>query len=576
MTTVPCRVRSSDGVTLAVAESGSPDAPTVVAIHGYPDNRHVWDGVVDQLADRFHVVTYDVRGCGDSDKPGARGAYRMTLLTDDLLAVLDAVSPREPVHLLAHDWGSIQAWPALSDPRFAGRIASYTSISGPSLDHAGAWLRAAHRHPVASLRQLAHSGYIGLFQLPGLPETIVRSGALDRAIALSARSTHSRLAARPASVRTDADRVNGLSLYRANMLPRLASPKPVRVDVPVQVIVADKDAFVTPALAAQAPAPWVDDLTVRTVSGGHWVVSERPDVIARLTAEFAERGAAAQIRARAGRFGGKLVVITGGARGIGRATALRFAHEGANVVVADIDDVAAKQVIDELHGLGVDAWSEHLDVSDAAQWEAFTATVRKQHGVPDVVVNNAGIGMGGAFLGTSADDWDKILGVNVWSVIHGCRLFAAQQVERGQGGHIVNIASAAAFAPSLVYPAYATTKAAVLMLTECLTPELAPEGIGVTAVCPGFINTDISRSTIHVGVDEQTARQRTEHQVASYQRRGYGPEKVAEQIVAAVAAGRPLAVITPEAKLFRALDRFAPRLQRRIAALDLNKIGRPR
>ncbi len=574
MTTSPQRVTSTDGVTLAVYESGDPRAPTVVAVHGYPDNHAVWDGVAELLAEDFHVVTYDVRGTGASDKPGARSAYRMPQLVDDLAAVLEAVSPREPVHLLAHDWGSIQAWPAVTDERLAGRVATFTSISGPSLDYAGAWLRQVHKHPRASLRQLAHSYYIGLFQLPGLPEAAARHGVLDRAVRLTSRRTRSAQAVAGEPPRSEADKVNGLALYRANMLARLTRPRPAPAHLPVQVIVAEGDPFATPDLVVGATKAWVADLTVRRIAGGHWVVSERPDVIARLTREFVHarsRGAAAAPVPH-GEFGGKFVLVTGGARGIGRATALEFARHGADVLIADIDDVAAKETLDDLHELGVRAWVAHLDVSDRAAWEQFAASVRAEHGVPDVVVNNAGIGMGGPFLGTSADDWDKILGVNVWSVIHGCRLFAAQMVERGQGGHLANIASAAAYSPSMIYPAYATTKAAVLMLSECLRAELEREGIGVTAVCPGFIDTDISKTTIHVGVDDATAKRHREHQIASYARRGYPPERVAKQLVKAVAADKPIAVITPEARLLRAISRFAPGLGRRVAKLDLNKI----
>jgi NAD(P)-dependent dehydrogenase (short-subunit alcohol dehydrogenase family) len=237
-----------------------------------------------------------------------------------------------------------------------------------------------------------------------------------------------------------------------------------------------------------------------------------------------------------------------------------------------VNDVAAKETLGELHELGVRAWAAHLDVSDGAAWQDFAASVRAEHGVPDVLVNNAGIGMGGPFLGTTTQDWERILRVNVWSVIHGCRLFADQMVDRGEGGHVVNVASAAAYAPSMIYPAYATTKAAVLMLSECLRAELEREGIGVTAVCPGFINTDISSTTVHVGVDEATAQQRREHQIASYARRDYSPDKVATQIVRAVADNKPIAVITPEARLLRAASRFAPALGRRVAKLDLNKI----
>jgi pimeloyl-ACP methyl ester carboxylesterase len=276
-------VRSTDGVSLAVYESGDPEAPTIVAVHGYPDNHAVWDGVAALLAERFHVVTYDVRGAGESDKPVSRSAYRMPQLTDDLAAVIDAVSPDHAVHLLGHDWGSIQAWPAVTGARLAGRIATFTSVSGPSLDYSGAWLRKVHKHPRASARQLAHSYYIALFQLPGLPEFAARHGLLDRATRRGTR----RAAATPVEPpRSEADKVNGLSLYRANMIGRMTRPQPVPASIPVQVIVPDRDPFVTTDLAVQAAKPWVADLTLRPISGGHWVVSERPDVIARLTSEF--------------------------------------------------------------------------------------------------------------------------------------------------------------------------------------------------------------------------------------------------------------------------------------------------
>lgn len=272
-------VEAPDGVRIAVHERGDPGRPTVLAVHGYPDNHHVWDSVASALSVNFHVAAYDVRGCGESDKPVRRVDYRMERLVDDLVAVLDAVSPDAPVHLLAHDWGSIQSWPALTDPRTRGRIASFTSISGPSLDHAGTWMRDFRGHPRASLRQLARSYYIGVFQLPGLPEAAARSGLLDRLAGFG------EPAAGPP--RSTADKINGLWLYRANMMRRLIRPAPVPTAVPVQVIVPDGDAFVTSALASGAPRRWVENLTVVPVAGGHWVLTERPAEIAALVTEFA-------------------------------------------------------------------------------------------------------------------------------------------------------------------------------------------------------------------------------------------------------------------------------------------------
>jgi len=190
------RVTASDGVPLVVYERGVPGdltAPTVLAVHGYPDDHTVWDAVAEQLAGRYRVVTYDVRGAGGSGVPATRSGFQLDQLADDLATVVDAVSPDRPVHLLAHDWGSIQGWHAItgerSGERLDGRVASYTSISGPDLDHVGAWSRARLRRPTPRglrelLTQFAASGYIGFFQLPLIPELAWRSGVLARLMAL--------------------------------------------------------------------------------------------------------------------------------------------------------------------------------------------------------------------------------------------------------------------------------------------------------------------------------------------------------------------------------------------------------
>ena len=570
--TFPRVVQSSDGVGLALYESGEPDSPTLVLMHGYPDNHTVWDPAAALLAERFHVVQYDARGTGRSDKPGGTSSYRIEQLVEDFTAVIDATSPDTPVHVMGHDWGSTQAWAAVTAPALQGRITSYTSISAPSLDYAGAWLRDIGHDTGAKLRQLAHSTYIALFQLPVLPELSARSGVLDRVAQFAARGTHSSRSVVVEPQRGLPEKINGLQLYRANLRRR---PKPVRTTIPVQIIVPRKDPFVGHDFAVETARPWVDDLTVHEIAGGHWIVSERPDVIARLATEFIDGLGHPRPWTRPpsrGPHAGQLVVITGGARGIGRATALEYARQGADVLIADLDDVAAKEAVGELRELGVEAWSAHLDVGDVEAWEGFARDVRVEHGVPDVLVNNAGIGMGGPLLGTSAADWGRIINVNLWSVIHGSRLFAAQMVDRGQGGTIVNIASAAAYTPSTAWPAYATTKAAVLMLTECLQAELTCEGISVTAVCPGVVDTNISASTVHVGVDSQTAAARREHQIATYQRRNYSPDKVARQLVRAATAGRPIVHVTPEAKVLRAVSRLSPRLMQRLARVDLNSL----
>lgn len=275
----PRWVTSADGTRLAVYESGDRSGPPLLAVHGYPDDHRVWDGVAAALADRFHVITYDVRGAGASDKPRAVGAYRLPQLVTDLRSVLDAVRPDTPVTLVGHDWGSIQGWAALTDPELGGRVASYTSISGPSLDHASVWLRRWRAHPRAALRQLAHSYYVLLFQAPVLPEAAIRAGVLERALARTA----------PAVPRSTDDAVRGLKLYRANMRHAAAlgaSARPPRITIPVQVIAPRNDPFVTVDLAVQAPQTWVEHLSTHVVAGGHWIVSDQPAIIAELIANM--------------------------------------------------------------------------------------------------------------------------------------------------------------------------------------------------------------------------------------------------------------------------------------------------
>lgn len=554
-------VRSSDGLELAVREWGDRSTPTIVCVHGFPDNSSLWEGVAQRLQDRFHVVAYDVRGAGKSGAPDSRRGYRMDQLSDDLAAVLDEVSPGEPVHLVAHDWGAIQSWHSVTDPRFASRLASYTSISGPGVDQAGHWMRSRLRRPSPRhlrqlLRQLTRSGYIAFFQLPVLPELYWRSPLGSRLLNRLER----RLERVPGAMevrpeRSRRDLTNGVNLYRANMIPRLSRPGYRTTDVPVQVLIPTRDAFIEPSLQSDVEH-WTSIARVRKVNGGHWIPRYRPDVVARCVEEFIDDPGPAS--KATGDFAGKLVVVTGAGSGIGRATTIAFAKAGADVVACDIDADAAQHTADEAAAAGVDAAAYRLDVSDGDAFEAFAKQVRDKHGVPDIVVNNAGIGMAGPFLDTSVADWNRVIDVNLWGVIHGSRLFAAQMVERGEGGRIVNLASAAAYTPSRAYPAYATTKGAVRTLGDCLRAELADSDIGVITICPGLIHTDITRNTRFVGTTDQDEDTRRNELTQFYAKRNYTPGRVAAQIVAATRRNRAVVPVTPEARFTMALSRLSP------------------
>lgn len=562
-------VTASDGVRLSVTVDGRSDGPTVVLVHGYPDNSSMWAGVAAALAAKHRVVTYDVRGAGQSDKPSGRASYRLDQLADDLRAVVEAVQPDGKVHLVAHDWGSIQTWHAVTGEGLRGRVASYTSLSGPSLDHAGSWFRAQLRRPTPkrlknALSQFLHSWYILAFQIPLIPDLLWRTGLLGRQI--------QRM--EPDAARPDrSDGLHGLQLYRANMFTRLSRPAPRPADVPVQVLAPTGDAYVTTPLQTEVTR-WVSDLRIRRVVGTHWVTRARPDVVAAAAAElieYAETGsesrALRRARVDAGPFAHKLVVVTGAGSGIGRATALAFAERGADVVITDIDAAAAAETRKLLGTHGLAEYT--VDSSDGEAVHRFAQRVRAEHGVPDIVVNNAGIGMSGPFLDTSVEDWERVIDVNLWGVIHGCRAFAPMLAERAEGGQIVNLASAAAYLPSKILAAYATTKSAVLTLSVCLRAELAAHHIGVTAVCPGIVKTNITSTTKFVGVSEEEQRRRQQESSKLYARRGFGPEGVARDILRAVEKDIAIAPSTPEAKAALVLSRLTPGLLRKAAKLDL-------
>jgi NAD(P)-dependent dehydrogenase (short-subunit alcohol dehydrogenase family) len=218
-------------------------------------------------------------------------------------------------------------------------------------------------------------------------------------------------------------------------------------------------------------------------------------------------------------------------------------------------------------------WAFTSYVSYAADIDDLAAAVAGTHGIVDILVNNAGIGLAGHFMDTTTEEWRRVLDVNLWGVIHGCRLFGRQMADRGQGGHIVNVASAAAFQPSRALPAYSTSKAAVLMLSECLRAELAGQSIGVTAICPGIVKTNITATTRFAGTDEAEEQRRQQEATRAYRMRNYPPEKVAAAILRAVADNRAVVPVTPEARAGHALARLAPRVLRGLARLNPPKPG---
>jgi NAD(P)-dependent dehydrogenase (short-subunit alcohol dehydrogenase family) len=255
---------------------------------------------------------------------------------------------------------------------------------------------------------------------------------------------------------------------------------------------------------------------------------------------------------------GKTVLVSGAASGIGRETALACARRGARLVICDLDERGLEATAAEITALGCAVTARRVDVADRAAMAAFAAAVHAEVEAVDLLVNNAGVAIGGGFLHTSLEDWEWIVSINVMGVVHGCHYFLPAMVARGRGGHVVNVASGAGYVASGALAAYSTTKFAVVGLSEALRDELLPHGIGVTAICPGLINTPITRSARMRGPDGTPERRQQLIQI--YERRNYTPARVAAGILHAVQRNRAVAPVTPEAWALYYLKRLSPGL----------------
>ncbi|HET8619667.1 MAG TPA: SDR family NAD(P)-dependent oxidoreductase [Acidimicrobiales bacterium] len=261
---------------------------------------------------------------------------------------------------------------------------------------------------------------------------------------------------------------------------------------------------------------------------------------------------------------GARALVTGAGSGIGRAIAVELARKGSHVLAVDVHGDTAEKTALACTEVGPEAHGLACDVTDLAAVHRLADAVAADHGPLDVLVNNAGVGMSGRLNDMTVDDWRWIRSVNLDGIVHCCHTFGPTLVERGRG-HVVNVASALAYTMRATEPAYVTTKAAVLALTRCLRADWAAAGVGVTAVCPGVINTPIIEATRFVGDDGEMAEK-----AGRMFRRGHPPELVARDVVVAIRMDKALALSGWEARLGWWANRFLPvRFQQRIAAVPL-------
>ena len=252
------RTVRGDGVDLAVLETGPPTAPPLVMVHGWPDTHRIWLRAADLLAPDLRVVLYDTRGRGMSPTDAPATAFALPHLASDLMTVIDDASPDRPAHVVGHDWGSVQAWEAVCEPSARGRIASFTSISGPNLDHVGAWMRHTLRRPspggvAGVLGQLASSSYVPFLVSPLAPPILRALGGPDM--------------------------VSGLRYYRGNVLAAARRPRDRPTGVPVLQLALTRDPAVREAALA-ASDRWCEDLRRLHVPLGHWAPRTHPQVVA--------------------------------------------------------------------------------------------------------------------------------------------------------------------------------------------------------------------------------------------------------------------------------------------------------
>ncbi|MEN6637575.1 MAG: SDR family NAD(P)-dependent oxidoreductase [Smithella sp.] len=253
----------------------------------------------------------------------------------------------------------------------------------------------------------------------------------------------------------------------------------------------------------------------------------------------------------------KVTVITGAGSGIGRATALAFARESADLVIADLSEERLTGVAKEIEALGARVLTRRVDVSKREDVEAFAKFVIQERGRVDILHNNAGVSLSGETAESSIENWEWIFGINFWGVLYGVKAFLPYMIER-QSGHIVNTSSMFGLCAPPATPAYNATKFAVVGLSEGLRAEVRRYNIGVTTLCPGIVNTRIvADSRMEFKSNSLLTRDKL---IRFYEKFALKPEQVAKAVVKAVRRNKAVVPVGPDAWFLWFTKRFSQTL----------------
>ena len=283
----------SEDVYLNVVTEGDINNPAILFIHGFPDSHRTWNRQFEGLSDKYFVISFDFRGVGESTCSNKKNAYYMTSVVDDVARVLESVLPaNRKVHIVGHDWGSVVGWSFITHPEYKKRVASWTSISGP---HIGLFLDWMRRKLVSGkfsdfklfASQFTHSWYVMFIQVPG---------AVDLGI-----KTIGRLLWRPAlrmngvngddeifkesSKQVQQDMLNSVELYRDNLFSPPPLPEKGSIDIPTQLVIAEKDMFILPPMFEYL-GEYVNNLTIKHIRGKHWVHRSQSKTINQYISDF--------------------------------------------------------------------------------------------------------------------------------------------------------------------------------------------------------------------------------------------------------------------------------------------------